>query len=257
MFDIEACLKRINYQGAREPSLETLAELQLAFVRAVPFENLDIHLDRVIELAPEKIYRKIVEDRRGGFCYECNSLFYELLVAIGFEVSYLAAAMQLVTSMKRDFEHMALLVQIGNVEYLVDVGNGQSCLQPLALGEAQIVSWENIEYRVDEHGERFALYFRAQGEDWKPRYTFSTKACDLEDYAELCHLNQTLPTALFTQNTIVTIARENGRVNLVGRELEVIQLGQGEKSQLASNEDYKLALQDHFDIHLRDIPGQW
>ena len=69
----------------------------------------------------------------------------------------------------------------------------------------------------------------------------------------------TMDTSLqnITQNRIVTIAREDGRVNLVGRDLEVIRDGHAEKSELASNEDYKQALQVHFDIQLQDIPGQW
>ena len=137
------------------------------------------------------------------------------------------------------------------------MGNGQSCLEPLDLDKEKTVSWENIEYRIAEHRERLALYYRPQGEDWKPRFTFTRLPRQLEEFAELCHHNQVSPDSLFTQNRLATIAREGGRVNLVGRNLEVVRDGQVEKEQLASIEDYNQALKNHFDIHLPGIPAGW
>ncbi len=46
--NVDICLERIGYQGPRDPVLQTLRELQLAFLLHVPFENLDIHLGRNI-----------------------------------------------------------------------------------------------------------------------------------------------------------------------------------------------------------------
>ena len=79
-------LKRINYSGSLEPSLKVLKQLQQAHLMSVPFENLDIHYGRTIELDLDKIFNKVVVDHRGGFCYELNGLFGELLSMLGFKI---------------------------------------------------------------------------------------------------------------------------------------------------------------------------
>jgi N-hydroxyarylamine O-acetyltransferase len=89
--NIDAYLKRINYSGSLEPTAETLRALQVAHLFAVPFENLSIHAGEPIVLNEDALFGKIVENRRGGFCYEANGLFASLLRALGFEVVMLSA----------------------------------------------------------------------------------------------------------------------------------------------------------------------
>ena len=53
---------------------------------AVPFENLDVLLGRRISLKPDAIFRKLVTDRRGGYCFEQNSLLRDVLTTLGFKI---------------------------------------------------------------------------------------------------------------------------------------------------------------------------
>ena len=76
----ELYLKRIKFTGKAIPTMEVLAQLQKAHLLAVPFENIDIHTNRKIDLNVDNIYQKIVLNNRGGFCYELNGLFYEFFV---------------------------------------------------------------------------------------------------------------------------------------------------------------------------------
>ena len=73
----------VDPRGVR-PDIETLRLLQYKHLLHVPFENLDIHWKRQIVLDTNRFYEKIVINGRGGFCYELNGLFNELLIAIGF-----------------------------------------------------------------------------------------------------------------------------------------------------------------------------
>jgi len=57
----------------------------------IPFENLDIHYNKHIKLNIDSIYQKIIENKRGGFCYELNSLFYELLISLEFNAKMISA----------------------------------------------------------------------------------------------------------------------------------------------------------------------
>lgn len=82
LMNVSDYLKRIGICHAIEPTLSNLRRLHLSHMRSVPFENLDIHMGNVIELSLPKLYKKIVVDRRGGFCYELNGLFYWLLALL-------------------------------------------------------------------------------------------------------------------------------------------------------------------------------
>src|ERR1700757_3972846 len=89
--DVPAYLRRIDYDGPVEPSFQTLRALHRQHLYTVPFENLDIALGVPIVLESGRLYDKIVIRRRGGFCYELNGLFCELLKQLGFRVDMLSA----------------------------------------------------------------------------------------------------------------------------------------------------------------------
>ena len=109
--DIDAYLNRIGYHGPRDPTARTLRELHMAHMLTVPFENLSIHLGQPIIIDEDALFHKIVERRRGGFCYELNGLFAALLRALGFDVTLLSAGVARQSGgFGPEFDHMALLV---------------------------------------------------------------------------------------------------------------------------------------------------
>src|SRR5688572_18227184 len=111
--DVDAYLQRMNYQGLRSPTAETLRQLQLAHLFAVPFENLSIHSSQPIILEDGALFEKIVGQRRGGFCYELNGLFAALLRSLGFSVDMLSAGVANKDgTFGTDFDHMLLLDSI-------------------------------------------------------------------------------------------------------------------------------------------------
>src|SRR5260370_40886659 len=91
MLNVPAYIRRINYAGPTAPTPETLREIHRAHLLSVPFENLDIHLGRTIVCDGDGFLHKIVNERRGGFCYELNGAFAALLRALGFQVTMLSA----------------------------------------------------------------------------------------------------------------------------------------------------------------------
>ena len=114
--DIKAYLERINYHGSLAPTADTLRDLQVAHLLAVPFENLSIHAKEPIVLEDEALFTKIVERRRGGFCYEANGLFAALLRALGFDVRMLSAEVANGEGgFGPAFDHMALMVSLEHV----------------------------------------------------------------------------------------------------------------------------------------------
>src|SRR5579885_83719 len=138
--DIQSYLGRIHYQGSLEPTLQTLRALHEAHLLAVPFENLDIHLGREIVLDEARLWTKIIEQRRGGFCFELNGLFAQLLRAPGFQVDMLSAGVARSSGgFGPEFDHMTLLVHLEE-DWLADVGFGKSFRQPLRMQASLIQS---------------------------------------------------------------------------------------------------------------------
>ena len=249
--DIDRTLDRIAYRGSRAPTLETLGELQRGFLLHVPFENLDIHLGREITLSTERIFDKIVMARRGGFCYECNGVFADVLVGLGFTVSVVSARMAMGGTIGPEFDHMALLVELDQA-YLADAGNGQSCRVPLRLDGSNESSAEGLTYRVRGHGSALALAYRKGAADWATRFVFTTTPRERAEFASMCHYHQTSPDSLFTQKRLVTLATESGRVTLTDRRLVTTQDGRREEQDLASEVEYRMCLREQFGIELRD-----
>src|ERR1044072_4279634 len=212
--DVEAYLKRINYHGSLEPAPETLRDLQVAHLQAVPCENLSIHAREPIVLEEEALFEKIVGQRRGGFCYECNGSFAALLRALGFQVEMLAAGVA-----RRNggfgpvFDHMALCVTLAE-RWLVDVGFGDSFLEPLLLDSREEQVQGTRSFRIDTHDNYLILLRRNDGEDWEPQYRFTLQPFGFRDYEEMCRFHQTSPESHFTQNIICSRVTEDGRITL-------------------------------------------
>jgi N-hydroxyarylamine O-acetyltransferase len=212
----EAYLKRINYDGPLAPTAETLRRLQVAHLLAVPFENLSIHSAEPIILDDEALYRKVVERRRGGFCYELNGLFAALLRALGFEVTMLSAQVaDAEGDFGPDFDHMALMVSLDE-RWLVDVGFGDSFIEPLLLDERGAQSQAGRAYRIVAEGEWLIVQLldKEHANEWKPQYRFKLHAHQYPDYAEMCEYHQTSPNSHFTKARICSRLTPHGRITL-------------------------------------------
>lgn len=245
--DITAYLERINYRGPTGPSADTLRALQFAHLQTIPFENLSIHAGQPIVLEDEALFTKIVENRRGGFCYECNGLFAALLSTLGFDVTMLSAEVANAHGgYSQPFDHMALMVS-GPQRWLVDVGFGDSFLEPLLLDERSAQVEGKRAYKiVDEDG--WLILTRREVNTWTPQYRFTLKPYQYKDFAGMCRYHQTSPESHFTQKRICSRATESGRITL--SEMRLIETTDDERHErvLANQEEYNAVLQQHFGI---------
>ena len=247
--NITAYLERINYRGPLEPTAATLRALHKAHLLAAPFENLDIHLGREIVLDEEKNYSKIVERRRGGFCYELNGAFAMLLKALGYDVKMLSAG---VANAKGGFgppfDHMTLLVELEK-RWLADVGFGDSFREPLLLDEQGAQSQEWGAYRIARDGEQLTLE-RRDGDLWKPQYRFTLRPYQFADFAEMCRYHQTSPDSHFTQRRTCSLATIDGRITLTDMRL-ITTTGEGRhERELTDEHEYEAILRERFGMQL-------
>lgn len=128
--DLDAYFARTGYTGPREPTLPTLHALALHHATAIPFENLDVLLDRPIRLDPGSLQQKLVREKRGGYCFEQNNLFLLVLRALGFTVTPVGARVR--WKIPRDVTpartHLFLRVSVAGTDWLADVGLGGASL---------------------------------------------------------------------------------------------------------------------------------
>ena len=244
-------LRRIDYRGSLEPTAATLRALHVAHLQHVPFENLDIALRRLFDLAPTALFEKIVTRRRGGFCYELNGLFAVLLEQLGFCVKQLAArVVNKDGGLGPEFDHLTLQVQCPVREdslWLADVGFGDSFLEPLHFKEQDEQPDGLRGYRINLDEANYWLWEREYDGTWMRRYCFDLQPRRLSDFAAMCLWQQTSPNSSFTQRRICTRATPDGRITL--SDLRLITTVWGQRSErMIGEEEYRDVLREQFGI---------
>lgn len=249
--DVDAYLKRIQYVGSREPTIETLRHLCLNHLYTVPFENLDIlPLRKPILLDQHVFFEKIVRHRRGGFCYELNGLFSQLLKELGYNVTMFSArAANDHGNFGHEFDHMTLLVELDE-RWLVDVGFGDSFREPLLLDYQKEQIQFNRAYRISENDGIWRLEEKKDGLDWKDQYIFTLIPHELSEYEGMCLYHQLSPESSFTQKKICTRATPFGRITLSDIRFITTMNKKRKEELLVSEDEFRNALRLYFGIEL-------
>jgi len=255
MFEVQPYLDRIEYSGPVVPALETLKELQYRHLMAVPFENLDIHYGNPIHLDIEAFYRKIVLNRRGGFCYELNGLFYALLEKLEFDVRIISGGVYEEDNgeFSPEYDHMALLVEIDGETWLVDVGFGEFVRIPLNIDTTEEQVDNNRIYRVRpwDDGSYLAVERRDDGDGWSPEYKFRPVERKLDEFQKRCRFHQTSKASHFTRKKICSLPTENGRITLTGKKLMIREGEKTTEKPVANRHEFEQYLASYFGITIR------
>ncbi len=247
-----AYLRRIAVAPPVSADAAALRTLHRAHQMSVPFENLSIHLPEPISLDEDDLVGKIVQRRRGGFCYELNGAFGLLLEATGARVARVAARVYGEAGLSPPFDHLALVVRLpdGSGPWLVDVGFGSHSIYPLLLDSRT---------EQDDPAGRFLLADAADGDvdvvkDGEPQYRLEPRERSLDDFVPTCWWQQTSPTSHFTQSTICSRLTEDGRISISGRTLIRTSNGSRDEQQLPGDDALLAAYRDHFAIILDHVP---
>ena len=265
MLNLAAYLDRIGYSGSTEPSAETLRALHRAHMFSVPFENLDIHLGRPIVCDEARFLHKIINERRGGFCYELNGAFAALLRALGFQVTLLSARVARADGSTDgpEFDHLTLRVDLpdsaagltSDVPWLADVGFGDGFIEPLRLApnleQSQIGRVYRLSERRADGEDRFDVEVMAKDESkWKGEYSFTLQPRKLSDFAGMCRYHQTSPESHFTRQRICSRATSEGRITLSDLKLIESCDGRREERELGGEDQWRETLREVFGIVL-------
>jgi N-hydroxyarylamine O-acetyltransferase len=254
LVQLERYLDRVGYAGSREPTLEVLHALTAAHTQRVPFENLDVLLGRTICLDEGALFEKLVLQRRGGYCFEMNSLFMAVLEALGFDVMPLSARVRL--DQPRDYTpartHMFLRVQAGGGTWLTDVGVGAASLTSAIRFELDIEQATPHESRrIVREGDRYFHQIH-YGDRWADVYEFSGEAMPRIDREVGNWYTSTHPKSHFKNRLIATRAGADGRrYTILNGDFKTRERdGHVDVRPIESSEQLLSLLAERFDLHL-------
>lgn len=255
--ELDAYLARIGYAGPREPTLPVLHALTSAHARSVPFENLDVLLGAPIGLTPDALVAKLVTARRGGYCFEQNGLFLDVLTALGFRATPLSARVRL--DRPREVvpprTHLFVRVDLDGATWLTDVGIGGVSLTAAirwepdgADAQPEQVTPHEPRRLVREGG----LWFHQVrfGGQWADAYEFTGEPMPLVDREVGNWYTSTHPQSHFRHRLMVARAGDGGRrLTLTDTELKVRgRDGRAESTPIGSPGELLAALDQHFGL---------
>jgi N-hydroxyarylamine O-acetyltransferase len=254
VFDLDAYLARIRYDGPRTPTLETLRAIQLLHPQAIAFENLNPLLGLPVQLDLESLQQKLIRSRRGGYCFEHNGILLHALRALGYRVTGLAA--RVVWNQPNDMmpprSHMVLRVALDEGIYIADVGFGMNPTAPLRLEAGIEQRTPHEPFRLLQSDGHFALQCKLK-DAWTSFYRFDLQEQAPIDYQVANHYVSTWPSSHFVQSLIAARATPEGRYGLHNNRLSIHRLtGESEQRTLASAAEISAVLDDLFGVVVPD-----
>lgn len=242
-------LRRIGIEeNGIEPTLQNLGFLQKQHLLNVPFENLDIYWKRAILLDNEKFYEKIVDEKRGGFCYELNGLFCEFLNKIGFQSKIISARVSSGKDFSAEYDHLAILTEIDGEEFLVDVGFGDFTAEPLRFILDSEQKDETGLFSIRKYDDEYFEVVKKDADVWKSEYIFKTLERSLSEFAKMCEFHQTSPESHFTKGKVCSLMTTDGRKTLTDKKFIETKNGIKSETEINSEAEFYQILEREFQI---------
>lgn len=251
-FDLEAYLQRIGLSRLSDDPSEKLLALHRAQAFTVPFEVFDIHLGRGVSVAPADIFDKLVRQRRGGYCFELNTLFADALEAAGFEVQRLLARVLFKRESPGPRTHMVLVVTAGEGRWLADVGfGGPGIIEPLPMEAGRESEQAGARFRLREEPGLGYVLERGDAAGWAPLYAINFESFTSDDVIVANHFTSTHPTSPFRRVRMCALPSPAGRMTLANFELSIHRHdGTSETRTIEPGAAYLQMLREQFGLEL-------
>ncbi len=217
--DTSSYLQRIDFSGTADNSLATLEKIHQLHPRAIAFENINSFLAERVSLQPDAVFEKLVNQGRGGYCFEQNLMLGSILKQLGFRVTEHAARVIWRSPEKTEMArtHMLLKVDMGEQSWIADVGfGGLTMTAPLRLEPGLVQYTPNEAFRILQDGDEFTIAVSLNGE-WKSMYVFDLVPQYPVDFEMANHYVATHPQSHFVDNLVMARADKDSRHALENR----------------------------------------
>ena len=202
---IEDYLHRIG--ESRVPELQDLVR---AHLKSIPFENLSVLAGQPILLDDQSLWAKLVQQKRGGYCFEQNTLLQRVLEQLGYQLTPLQARVRRGVTEIRPHTHKLLRVRCYDQDYLVDVGfGGEGPSRPLPWGSTQEFQ-PGVKHRMILEHDLWVLQNQHDGGEWLDLYATDNRATEHVDYEMANWFTSTHPQSLFVNSMLVGLHHDLG-----------------------------------------------
>ena len=257
MIHLQDYFARINYQGPTTPELSTLKAIHGLHPAHIPFENIDVLLDRGISLELDNIQQKLIGNQRGGYCFEHNALFMEVLKQLGFEVESLMARnvwRQPDNMPLGPRTHQVLRVRIEGEWWLADVGFGGLVLtDPLRMETSDEQQGQHEAFRILTHDHGWMLQVNVQ-DQWENLYDIASQPQEPIEMEVANWFTSASPNSKFRHNLMMARATPDTRYALLNNRLTVRPRNGAPEQRELNPEQLAAALQECFGLK---VENEW
>ena len=250
--EISKYLNRIQVDNCNL-DVEGLTKLQENHMQYIPFENLDIIVGRDIELNNEHLFDKIISRKRGGYCFELNTLYSELLNSLGFLSKPVLGRVWL-SNPKRipPRNHLAHLVKLDGSTYITDVGFGGLISSiPLDINISSAVNDKDGLVKVSQFGKHQYMIQRHNEKEWTNLYSFENIEISEEDIAISNYYMSTHPNSHFYHHRFVGRSTQEGRIGLFNNKISIRKgIKVADKKRIEYGKDWIETIKSKFSISL-------
>ena len=249
---ISKYLNRIKLEGSL-PNLAGLTKLQEHHMENIPFENLDVVIGRTIKIDQESLFDKLITRNRGGYCFELNTLYAELLRALGFFPRPVLGRVWLSNPRKLPpRNHLAHLVDLEGKTYVTDVGFGGLITRvPLDLKVSTPVNDKDGMVRIVPFGDHQFMITRQTENGWENQYSFEQVEVSEEDIFISNYYMSTHPKSHFYEHKFVGKYTKDGRVGLFNNKMSIRKgVKVVAKKKVDFGEDWIETIKNEFNLNL-------
>jgi N-hydroxyarylamine O-acetyltransferase len=252
--DLSSYFARIGWNGGTAPTHETLAGVLSAHMAAIPFENLDVLLGRGIRLDLPSLARKLVDARRGGYCFEHGTLLAAALEAVGFDVTRHTARVTLAAPRTESPRtHMGLTVRLPEGTFVLDPGFGALAPRvpvPLLEGTEARVGAETHWMSRDD-----GLWLLRTRRDDRTTdcWASALERDNIVDFEMGNHFTATWPSSPFRNRLMLRALTRDGRVSVMNRDVTIWRGANVETLVLADRAALRRVVAEHFGFDLPEI----
>ncbi|MFY0605480.1 MAG: arylamine N-acetyltransferase [Cyclobacteriaceae bacterium] len=252
----QAYLDRLGISAA-QPDLRFLRTIHRSHLLKIPFENLDVHYGQKIILDIDKIFAKIINQKRGGVGFELNGLFYHLLSKLGYDAHILSCHVFQDGSYSPDFEHMVILVNLDGDQYLCDVGFGGLITIPKKLTLRQAQLDYTLYYKFEKNpDDEWILMSSKDNSVFQSVYKFVLEPRELIQFIPRCNQLQDLPDSKWKKAKFISQQFHEGRITLTDRLLTKQLFGETQQKHILNEDEFHTKLKEHFDIDFKELINQ-
>lgn len=249
---IKQYFNRLNLNYSAQLNIELLNALHQSHLSHIPYENFDIMNKLHFNLSIDKLFAKIITNKRGGYCYELNILFFILLKSLGFKARLLAA--QIISKggeIGDYFDHPLIIVELER-DWLLDVGNTKWFTSPLLLPHILDIDSNASAFTIQFENDKFILYQKTEDID-VPCYQFNLNEVKPLDFVTICQKKWTTPNSKYTKHYIISKFANGQRITLRNDLMTHLSGSIQINTPIFDKNEFKNFVSEHFGNHFSKL----